>query len=105
MSSAPSVASQFQRHILIKIFLSVVLHLSGRFLFFLQFHQLHKDGVYSTRINLRDIPGGWVNMVFIPRRPGVWEIGLSGPVKHRLIETGIPIGKLDGAGEDIDSRC
>ena len=41
-------------------------------------------------------------MVFIPRSPGVREIGLSGPVKHRLIETGIPIGKLDGAGEDID---
>jgi hypothetical protein len=41
-------------------------------------------------------------MVFIPRRPGIREIGLSGPVKHRLTETGIPIGKLDGAGEDID---
>lgn len=63
MSSAPSAASQFCRHILVKLILLDFIHVVGFFLFVLKLHQLHKDGVNNARINLRDISGGRVYLM------------------------------------------
>lgn len=73
----------------------------GFFLFVLKLHQPNKDGVYNTRINLRDISGGWVYLMCLPRLSCVGEVRFARSVKHGLIEPCIPIGKLDGTGQHI----
>ena len=86
MSSAPSAASQFCRHILVKLILLDFIHVVGFFLFVLKLHQLHKDGVNNARINLRDISGGRVYLMCLPRLSCVREVRFARSVKHGLIE-------------------
>ena len=59
--------------ILVKLILLDFIHVVGFFLFVLKLHQLHKDGVNNARINLRDISGGRVYLMCLPRLSCVRE--------------------------------